>query len=213
MADSDWEVVNTPEASNSGWEVLSKPDYGFSETAIKQKMGKPGYKVKYMTPDQYLEATPPLPSDANEGRKAKSLRESIDRGDQIEEIPSLEVGVNKEGATVMDYDGRHRALLAKERGLTLIPVAIKIQGKGNIDELIGTTGKHIPYSSFEDVPPPPNRTPVPWYEKAWTGAKDVLFTGPAQIGARMQDEGFSADPEAAEKQRQEQIATVDKTVK
>ena len=49
-------------------------------------------------------------------------------------------------------------------------------------------------------------------ERLGTGFMDPVY-GAAQIGARMTEEGFSADPEASEAQRQERIQTVDTAVK
>lgn len=48
-------------------------------------------------------------------------------------------------------------------------------------------------------------------ERLGTGFMDPIY-GAAQIGARMGEEGFSADPAAAEIQRQERIKTVDTAV-
>jgi hypothetical protein len=49
-------------------------------------------------------------------------------------------------------------------------------------------------------------------ERLGTGFMDPIY-GAAQIGSRMTEEGFSADPEATEKARQERIQTVDTAVK
>lgn len=49
-------------------------------------------------------------------------------------------------------------------------------------------------------------------ERLGQGFMDPIY-GAAQIGSRMTEEGFSSDPEAAEKTRQERIQTVDTAVK
>lgn len=49
-------------------------------------------------------------------------------------------------------------------------------------------------------------------ERLGTGFMDPIY-GAAQIGARMTEEGFSADPEASERDRQQRIQTVDTAVK
>lgn len=49
-------------------------------------------------------------------------------------------------------------------------------------------------------------------ERVGQGLMDPIY-GVAQIGARMTEEGFSADPEAAEADRQQRIQTVDTSVK
>lgn len=134
----------------------AKPAFQFSDYALRQYAGKKDTSVVYMTPDQYLSLSPELTSDPKTDRKGASLKKSLDKGDEVEEIPSLNVSVGKEGAKVTDQDGRDRALFAKESGIDMIPVAIKRSGQGDITELEGMTGNKVKYDfKSVDLPKPP----------------------------------------------------------
>ena len=61
--------------------------------------------------------------------------------------------VDKAGAKVTGQDGRNRAMLAKENGIDLIPVAVKRNGQGPITELEGMQGALVPYDFQKaDIP-------------------------------------------------------------
>jgi hypothetical protein len=73
-----------------------------------------------MSPDDYLAMTP----ETTAGGKRKSLLKSINAGDEIEAIPSLDGKIENGRLKVFDQDGRNRAQVAKDEGVTAIPVAV-----------------------------------------------------------------------------------------
>jgi hypothetical protein len=95
--------------------------------------------MRYMSPDEYIDLSPPLKTEPFQSPSGKSLMQSFNRGDQIEAVPTLDVNVDGPTATVVDQDGRHRALLAKQEGVNAIPVAIRGMS-GEPKEIVGMTG-------------------------------------------------------------------------
>lgn len=140
-----------------GAPVLATPKYKFSDDAIKSAINTKGSTVIYMRPDQYLALTPDLPDNPKTDRKGASLKKSLDKGDEVDEVPSLNVNVAKDGtAKVVDQDGRHRALFAQQNGLDQIPVRIQHGGQqALITKLAGMKdgSEPIPYD-FKPVLPP-----------------------------------------------------------
>lgn len=137
--------------------VVGSKNFKFSDSAISTAMKKPGASVVYMKPDAYLALTPDLPDNAKTDRKGASLKKSLDKGDDVDEVPSIDVTVGKDGtAKVTDQDGRHRALFAKQNGIDLIPVQVQRSGdKAAIKSLAGMQdgSAPIPYD-FKPVQAP-----------------------------------------------------------
>jgi hypothetical protein len=124
--------------------VLGTDDYHFSPYAMQEHAKRPNTDVVMMPPDDYLDLSPVLGGKPFNSPAGRSLLSSVDRGEPIEAIPTLDVDVNGPTGKVTDQDGRHRALLAKHAGLDAIPVAIQKNGKGDPTELVGAQGKVLP---------------------------------------------------------------------
>lgn len=170
MAD-DWgsePIQNTttpPPGAGSGWgndPVVGTKGYKFSDAAITSALKKPGTSTVWMKPDAYLALTPDLTSNPRTDKKGASLKKSLDKGDDVDEVPSLDVTVGKDGTgKVVDQDGRHRAQFAKDAGVDLIPVAVKRSGeKGQIKNLAGMRegSEAVPFD-FNSVVPPSKAKP------------------------------------------------------
>lgn len=142
--------------------VVGTKNYKFSDDAVSSAI-KNSSKVVYMHPDQYLALTPDLPSNPHSDKKGVSLAKSLAKGDDVDEVPSLDVTVGKDGtAKVVDQDGRHRAQFAKDAGVDLIPVAVKRSGeKGLITHLAGMKddSEPVPFD-FKPVLPPQKAKPA-----------------------------------------------------
>ena len=110
----------------------------YAMTDAKRRHGDDS--LYYMSPGEYLDLSPALEGKPFDSASGRSLMKSVDRGDQIDEIPSLETKVDGNTATVTDQDGRHRALLAQQEGVEAMPVAIRQQGEGNPTEIVGQSG-------------------------------------------------------------------------
>ena len=139
------------------------PGYKFSDDAINGAI-KGSANAVYMKPQAYLDLTPDLPSNPRTDKKGASLAKSLAKGDDVDEVPSLDVTVGKDGtAKVVDQDGRHRAQFAKDAGVDLIPVAVKRSGeKGLITHLAGMKdgSEPVPFD-FKPVLPPQKAKPAP----------------------------------------------------
>ena len=129
------------------------PDFRFSPYAMAEHAKRPNTDVVWMAPDDYLDLAPALGGKPFASPAGRSLLDSVDRGEPIEAIPTLDVDVNGNTGTVTDQDGRHRALLAKHAGVDAIPVAIQKTGKGEPTELAGMSGKVLP-NDFPKVEQP-----------------------------------------------------------
>ncbi len=127
--------------------VTSTDNFRFSDYALKQFKGKPNTDVVWMKPSDYLDLTPDLGDDPRAGKSYAALKKSLAAGDELQEIPSLEISAGEGGAKVTDQDGRQRARAAADAGVDRIPVAVKRAGKnkGPITELEGMNGRLLPY--------------------------------------------------------------------
>lgn len=124
--------------------------YRYSPYALDEHKGRKGTDLVYMTPGDYLDLSPEMEGEAFTSPSGKSLKHSVDRGEEIEAIPTLDVRNHGDTAMVTDQDGRHRALLAQEEGIDSIPVAIRQTGaKGKAGdapkEIQGLSGNVLPY--------------------------------------------------------------------
>lgn len=103
--------------------------------------------VVYMSPDEYLKLSPPMKANPVKDAKGRELRESVDQGDAIRAPASLKISVEDGVGKVMGQDGRHRAQLAKDEGIKLIPVKIDKKGEGDFDRVVGMRGEEIAWEA------------------------------------------------------------------
>jgi len=118
--------------------------YGFSDYAMKEYEGRPDTSIHWMSPEDYLGLSPEFKEKPFESASGRSLMRSFQRGDHIESIPTLDVNVDGDTATVTDQDGRHRALLAQQEGVKEIPVAVRGIGENNPTQIAGMRGDKRP---------------------------------------------------------------------
>lgn len=178
MGWQDAPVIDAPQSGTGGWAsapVVSSPSYQWSDAALKQYGKSHNVDVVYMTPQQYLSLSPEIKADPKTDRQGASLKRSIDKGDQVEEIPSFSVKIGKDGqAEITDQNGRHRALFAQEHGLDMIPIAIKRTGRGDIKSLKGMRGDVVPYD-FQKMDMPSQ--PSSFWERVGAGMADPIHGG------------------------------------
>lgn len=124
----------------SGEPVLDSPRFKFSNYALNQFENDPGTDVRMMSPMEYLQLSPKLEGKPFESPSGRSLMQSVNKGEPIEQIPSLDVKMDGGSAQVTDQDGRHRALLAQQEGVQAIPVAVKGLGGAQPKEIVGMDG-------------------------------------------------------------------------
>lgn len=193
--------------ASGGWgddPVVGAKNFKFSDSAITAAQKKPNTVTIYMKPDQYLAMTPEFDGSPRSDRKGKSLQKSLDKGDDVNEIPSLDVSVDKDGtAKVHDQDGRHRAQFAKDAGVDLIPVAIhRTDGKGLIKSLHGMRdgSEPVPFD-FKPVLPPQAPAKADKPLPRWDVLGDIGRDAEAAVGAVKQDIA-KADPLGSERRAQ-----------
>lgn len=140
----DWgnDPVQQPAQAGADWgndPVVGAAKFKFSDDALRTAAKKPSTNTVWMKPDEYLALTPELQSNPKTDKKGASLKASLDKGDDVDELPSLDVTVGKGGsAKVVDQDGRHRAQFAKDNGVDMIPVAVTRSGdKSDIKSVVG----------------------------------------------------------------------------
>jgi hypothetical protein len=85
-----------------------------------------------MSPDEFLNLATDLPENRVDLDSEKFIREQIAKGEPLD-TPFLNFELNDKGvATVTGHEGRHRARILKEMGITEMPVRLKSQGKNEI---------------------------------------------------------------------------------
>lgn len=138
----------------------------FSAYAVRNAKRQPNTEVAWMRPQDYLDLSPEFGADeARNGKQWQSLSRSLASGDDIEELPGLEIVHGPDGAKVVDQDGRHRALAAQDAGLEAIPVAVRhMNGKKKADTLEGMSGKVLPFDfdAHADAPEEAPAKPPPY---------------------------------------------------
>ena len=152
-------------ASGGGYDsakAVAAPGYSFSPDAIPRAQ-KAGADVVYMSPQDYLDLVPNTMAPHNDS-KGRSLRQSLAKGEQVNDIPTLDV----EGGKVVDQDGAHRAQFALDAGIESIPVAIKRTGGPAPKELVGMSGRVVPWD-FTPAKPQPKS----FLQGFGTGLKDI----------------------------------------
>ena len=135
--------------------VVGSQNFKFSDSAIKSALSRPGSTTVWMKPAEYLALAPELTSNPKTDKKGASLQKSLDKGDSVDEVPSLRVAIGKDGtAKVTDQDGRHRALFAEQNGLDRIPV--RVDGGAGAKAIVGMRDDSKPVDfNFAEVTPPP----------------------------------------------------------
>ena len=125
--------------------IVGSDKYQFSPDAIPRAQ-KSGADVVYMSPRDYLDLVPNTMNPRSD-TKGRSLAKSLAKGDQVTDIPTLDI----EDGKVVDQDGAHRAQFAMDAGIERIPVAIKRTGGGPAPkEVIGMSGRVLPWD-FQPV--------------------------------------------------------------
>lgn len=153
---------------------LASDKYRYSDYAMKEHDGRKNTDLVYMSPADYLDLSPELDGKPFSNPSGRALKSSVDRGEPVESVPTLDMQVDGNTGTVTDQDGRHRALLAQQSGVDAIPVAIRQKGQGTPTEIVGASGNIVPndFRKAADVPkaaprpaanaanPTPNQDPI-----------------------------------------------------
>ena len=85
-----------------------------------------------MSPDEFLNLATDLPETEVSKESDKFIREQIAKGEPLD-TPYLNFELDDKGvAKVTGHEGRHRARILKEMGITEMPVRLKSQGKNEI---------------------------------------------------------------------------------
>ena len=129
----------------NGQPVLAAGNYRYADGLMDQAAAEPGRSLVLMQPDDYLAMSPALDDQAGQSAKARSLRASIDAGEPIDALPSLDLGPSGRSLAVKDQDGRHRALFAQQAGVDAIPVSVSGLPEQAPGEVIGAQGKPVPW--------------------------------------------------------------------
>lgn len=124
-----------------GQPVTSAGKFTPSDFAMKDAKRRGGDdNLYYMSPGEYLDLSPALEGKPFGSPSGRSLMRSVDKGDQIEALPTLDTKMDGPTATVTDQDGRHRALLAQQEGVEAMPVQIRQSGEGTPTEIVAQSG-------------------------------------------------------------------------
>jgi hypothetical protein len=140
---------------------LANDKYHYSDYAMREHEGRPNTKTVMMDPQEYLDLSPDLEGKPFTSPSGKALKKSVDSGEPIESIPTLDMRVHGNTGVVTDQDGRHRALMAQQSGLGAIPVAVRQTGEGQPTEIQGMSGNIVPADH-----PPVSSVPQSWWKKA-----------------------------------------------
>ena len=98
-------------------------------------------KVIYMTPGEFLTLAKTHTSNI-ETKKLDRINEAINKGIQLEDIPTLTIQSGKAGGSqVIKHDGRHRANALYELGEELIPVRVVIKGNKDNKRIFTVTNE------------------------------------------------------------------------
>lgn len=155
--------------------VVGSGKWNVSTNAIQHELGRSNTDVRWMSPDDYLALVPPVEEGESKPRR-QSLLKSLDSGQEVEDLPSLDVKPKGGKLTVFDQDGRNRAMVAKEAGVDLIPVAIHgvAKSENGPESIIGMNGKELPYR-FKSVEAPKLPPAAPsMIDRFGTGVRDVV---------------------------------------
>lgn len=149
-----WANYNPRLAEALGSGRLPAPGWTPSPQSIDSEQARNNTDVRYMTPEEYLSLLPEPKSDEATATKRRNLDDSLANGDNIEQIPSLDVTPRGDNLHIADWDGRNRAQAAIAAGVDEIPVAIRGVPKdqaGQFKLLVGNKKVSLPYT-FLEVP-------------------------------------------------------------
>jgi hypothetical protein len=199
------------------WNVIGAGKWQVSTDALRHGTSIPDAAVQWLDPLDYLAMLPPLEGDAANRAKRTSLQRSVNAGEEIQDLPSLDAKREGNKFKVIDYDGRNRAELALKEGVGLIPVVIRGVGKGDKpSEIEGLSGKTFPYDFKPVIYTPPPPPPRKWWEKVGSGIGTGIVDpaiGAAQIGARIEQMPGAGIPEQPlAPQPPDRTAEVDRTI-
>jgi hypothetical protein len=110
----------------------SSKDFEELESPMKVEWNRPrilrGFGYKYgrpmlveMSPDDFLGFAYPLSNQVIAESSLITIRQGLDDGN-VFDVPRLEVDIN--GVAIGEHEGRHRALVLKERGIDKMPVVL-----------------------------------------------------------------------------------------
>ena len=98
-------------------------------------------KVIYMTPGEFLTLAKTHTSNI-ETKKLDRINTAINKGVQLEDIPTLTIQSGKAGGSqVIKHDGRHRANALYDLGEELIPVRVVIKGNKDNKRIFTVTNE------------------------------------------------------------------------
>lgn len=163
--------------------VIGAGNWSVDPKAIEAEQSRNGTSVVWMAPAEYLQMVPTLEA----GRiRSKTLDRSVASGEQIEAIPFLDVKRDGDQYKVIDQDGRKRAVVAKEAGVDLIPVAVRgAIGEGK--QLVGMTGNTVPFD-FKPVPKV-EKLPEKGFRRYLSESLDALGDGARELPGAVRDVG------------------------
>jgi len=111
-------------AKQSVWDYFKKT--AFTEEQAKGRFSPERAMIVEMSPDTYIALAEPIKAD--DSKRHADLGKKVDSGEirQFDTIPALLMRIMEDGkdAKVYGHDGRHRAILMKEKGFDRIPVAL-----------------------------------------------------------------------------------------
>lgn len=149
-----------------------RPGGKIDQGAIGYEQSRPHQSVWYVDPLKMLDLLPPQTPE-EEAPKRKSLLESLaGRGEDIYDLPHVDLSTEGDTRKITDYDGRNRLRAMAEAGLTAVPVVLKGVEPGTRPiALEGLTGKKMPLT-FDPVPSVPRRSAKP-YDALMDRARDI----------------------------------------
>jgi hypothetical protein len=173
-----WDAA--PTVSSGKWKVAPE--------AIATEQDRPDTSVRWMRPDDYLAMTPEIDTSAPSTQR-KALNRSLEAGEDLKEIPVLDVRQQGNALQVYDQDGRNRAVAAKEAGVDLIPVAIRGVKQGqDIENIQGMRGESFPFVFPNVERQVKEASPL---EKFTSGVRSTLVEGPTQLAEHLLPAGVS----------------------
>lgn len=164
------------------WSVTGAGKWSVDPKAIAYEQGRSNTSVVWMPPDDYLDMVP----ETTDQGKRRSLRRSLALGESVEAIPTLDVRKKGDKTVIYDQDGRTRALIAKEEGVGLIPVAVHGVAKGSTPEWVEDMRGQVRRLDYAPVPEAKQEPTAG--ERIGTGVRNIIG-GATQLAARAMPSG------------------------
>jgi len=99
-----------------------------------------------------LELLPEQPAEEERPKRFSLMKSLAGRGEDIYDLPSVELSSDGERRKITDFDGRNRLRAMADAGLTAVPVVLKgVEPDVRPVALEGMTGKSMPLK-FDPVP-------------------------------------------------------------